>query len=36
MDKMRVINAHPNGDPTSTLSLQVFNHFLKVYKELNN
>ncbi|MGG4491234.1 FMN-dependent NADH-azoreductase [Metabacillus idriensis] len=36
MDKMLVINAHPNGDSTSSFSLQVFKHFLKVYKELKN
>ncbi|TDL74901.1 FMN-dependent NADH-azoreductase [Peribacillus frigoritolerans] len=36
MDKMLIINAHPNVDSTSSFSLQVFNHFLKVYKELKN
>lgn len=33
---MLVINAHPNGDSTSSFSLQVFNHFLQVDKELKN
>jgi FMN-dependent NADH-azoreductase len=31
MDKMLVINAHSNGDSTSSFSLQVYNHFLKLY-----
>ncbi|GIP47928.1 FMN-dependent NADH-azoreductase 1 [Paenibacillus sp. J53TS2] len=36
MDKILVINAHSNGDSTSSFSLQVYNHFLKHYKELKN
>ncbi|WML44742.1 NAD(P)H-dependent oxidoreductase [Neobacillus sp. PS3-40] len=36
MDKMLVINAHSNGDSPSSFSLQVYNHFLKLYKELKN
>lgn len=36
MDKMLVINAHSNGDSTSSFSLQVYNQFLKLYKELKN
>ncbi|MEH7392359.1 FMN-dependent NADH-azoreductase [Bacillus sp. JJ1474] len=34
MNKTLIINAHPNIDDTSSVSLQVFNHFLKAYKEL--
>ncbi|MBO0962626.1 NAD(P)H-dependent oxidoreductase [Neobacillus sp. MM2021_6] len=36
MDKLLVINAHSNGDSTSSFSLQIYNHFLKLYKELKN
>jgi FMN-dependent NADH-azoreductase len=35
MNKMLVINAHPKVDNTSSVSLQVFDHFLKAFKELN-
>ncbi|MGG3449898.1 FMN-dependent NADH-azoreductase [Domibacillus aminovorans] len=34
MNKILIINAHPKIDDTSSVSLQVFNHFLKAYKEL--
>ncbi|MEH7122260.1 NAD(P)H-dependent oxidoreductase [Bacillus sp. JJ1773] len=34
MNKTLIINAHPNIDDTSSVSLQVFNHFLEAYKEL--
>jgi FMN-dependent NADH-azoreductase len=34
MNKTLIINAHPKVDDTSSVSLQVFNHFLKAYKEL--
>ncbi|OAS88574.1 FMN-dependent NADH-azoreductase [Metabacillus litoralis] len=34
MNKTLIINAHPKVDDTSSISLQVFNHFLKAYKEL--
>ncbi|WP_028391149.1 FMN-dependent NADH-azoreductase [Bacillus cihuensis] len=34
MNKTLIINAHPKIDDTSSVSLQVFNHFLKTYKEL--
>jgi FMN-dependent NADH-azoreductase len=34
MKKTLIINAHPKVDDTSSMSLQVFNHFLKAYKEL--
>ncbi|QGQ45759.1 FMN-dependent NADH-azoreductase [Metabacillus sediminilitoris] len=34
MNKTLIINAHPKIDSTSSVSLQVFNHFLKAYKEL--
>lgn len=34
MNKTLIINAHPKVDDTSSISLQVFNYFLKVYKEL--
>jgi FMN-dependent NADH-azoreductase len=34
MNKTLIINAHPKIDDTSSFSLQVFNHFLKAYKEL--
>ncbi|MEH7344733.1 NAD(P)H-dependent oxidoreductase [Bacillus sp. JJ1532] len=34
MNKTLIINAHPKIDDTSSVSLQVFNHFLKAYKEL--
>ncbi|MNW47646.1 FMN-dependent NADH-azoreductase 1 [compost metagenome] len=33
MSKILVINAHPLVDSTSSFSLNVFNHFLKTYKE---
>lgn len=36
MDKILVINAHSNGESPSSFSLQVYNHFLKLYKELKN
>jgi FMN-dependent NADH-azoreductase len=34
MNKTLIINAHPKIDDTSSVSLQVFNHFLKAYKGL--
>ncbi|MGX9134267.1 FMN-dependent NADH-azoreductase [Rummeliibacillus sp. JY-2-4R] len=34
MNKTLIINAHPSIDDTSSVSLQVFNHFLMAYKEL--
>jgi FMN-dependent NADH-azoreductase len=34
MNKTLIINAHPKVDDPSSVSLQVFNHFLKAYKEL--
>ena len=34
MNKTLIINAHPKVDDTSSVSLQVFNHFLKAYIEL--
>ncbi|MEH7095041.1 FMN-dependent NADH-azoreductase [Neobacillus vireti] len=34
MNKTLIINAHPKVDDTSSVSLQVFNHFLKAYKNL--
>jgi FMN-dependent NADH-azoreductase len=34
MNKTLIINAHPKIDDTSSVSLQVFNYFLKAYKEL--
>ncbi|TQR36264.1 FMN-dependent NADH-azoreductase [Brevibacillus brevis] len=34
MNKTLIINAHPKIDDTSSVSVQVFNHFLKAYKEL--
>lgn len=34
MNKTLIINAHPKINDTSSVSLQVFNHFLKAYKEL--
>jgi len=34
MNKTLIINAHPKIDDTSSVSLQVFNHFLKAYREL--
>ncbi|MEH7548475.1 FMN-dependent NADH-azoreductase [Neobacillus vireti] len=34
MNKTLIINAHPKTDDTSSVSLQVFNHFLKAYKGL--
>lgn len=33
MSKLLVINAHPEVDSTSSFSLNVFNYFLKIYKE---
>lgn len=33
MNKTLIINAHPKIDDTSSVSLQVFNHFLNAYKE---
>jgi FMN-dependent NADH-azoreductase len=35
MNKMLVINAHPKVDNPSSVSLQVFDHFLKAFKELS-
>jgi len=34
MNKTLIINAHPKIDDTSSMSIQVFNHFMKTYKEL--
>ncbi|MFJ5760161.1 FMN-dependent NADH-azoreductase [Neobacillus sp. NPDC093182] len=34
MNKTLIINAHPKIDDTSSVSLQVFNHFFKAYKGL--
>jgi FMN-dependent NADH-azoreductase len=34
MNKTLIINAHPKVDDIFSVSLQVFNHFLKAYKEL--
>ncbi len=34
MNKTLIINAHPKIDDNSSVSLQVFNHFLNAYKEL--
>ncbi|WHX98053.1 NAD(P)H-dependent oxidoreductase [Neobacillus sp. DY30] len=34
MNKTLIINAHPKIDDTSSVSLQVFNYFLKAYKGL--
>ncbi len=34
MNKTLIINAHPKVEDTSSYSLQVFNYFLKAYKEL--
>jgi len=34
MNKTLIINAHPKIDDTSSVSVQVFNHFLKAYKQL--
>ncbi|MFJ5761165.1 FMN-dependent NADH-azoreductase [Neobacillus sp. NPDC093182] len=34
MNKTLIINAHPKIDDSSSVSLQVYNHFLKAYKEL--
>jgi FMN-dependent NADH-azoreductase len=34
MNKTLIINAHPKFDDTSSISLQVFNHFLQTYKKL--
>ncbi|MCY9657752.1 NAD(P)H-dependent oxidoreductase [Paenibacillus chondroitinus] len=33
MSKLLIINAHPDFDSTTSASLDVFNYFLKVYKE---
>lgn len=33
MSKLLVINAHPKVDSTSSFSLNVFNYFMKIYKE---
>jgi FMN-dependent NADH-azoreductase len=33
MSKLLVINAHPEVDSTSSFSLNVFDYFLKIYKE---
>ncbi|WP_232697542.1 FMN-dependent NADH-azoreductase [Brevibacillus daliensis] len=33
MSKLLVINAHPEVDSTSSASLNVFNYFMKIYKE---
>ncbi|UNK21055.1 NAD(P)H-dependent oxidoreductase [Paenibacillus sp. N3/727] len=33
MSKLLIINAHPNFDSKTSASLDVFNYFLKVYKE---
>ncbi|AJS58532.1 FMN-dependent NADH-azoreductase [Paenibacillus sp. IHBB 10380] len=33
MSKLLVINAHPEVDSTSSVSLNVFNYFMKIYKE---
>lgn len=35
MNKTLIINAHPNIDSKTSYSLNVLNHFLKVYKEQN-
>ncbi|MFD9626416.1 FMN-dependent NADH-azoreductase [Peribacillus muralis] len=35
MSKLLIINAHPRVDSDSSFSLNVFNHFLKRYKELH-
>lgn len=34
MSKTLIINAHPKIDDMSSVSIQVFNYFLKTYKEL--
>lgn len=34
MSKLLIINAHPEVESTSSVSLNVLNHFKKVYKEL--
>lgn len=34
MNKTLIINAHPKIDDTSSVSLQIFNYFLKAYKGL--
>ncbi|EOO17862.1 MULTISPECIES: FMN-dependent NADH-azoreductase [Bacillus cereus group] len=34
MTKTLIINAHPKIDDTSSVSIQVFNHFLESYKEV--
>jgi FMN-dependent NADH-azoreductase len=36
MNKTLIINAHPKIDDSSSVSLQVFNHFLKAYKGLSH
>lgn len=35
MEKLLVINAHPKVDATSSVSLQVLQHFLDTYRKLN-
>ncbi|MED3963396.1 FMN-dependent NADH-azoreductase [Niallia taxi] len=36
MNKLLIINAHPEVESTSSVSLNVLNHFKKVYKELHS
>ncbi|GAA0391385.1 FMN-dependent NADH-azoreductase [Paenibacillus motobuensis] len=36
MSKLLIINAHPDFDSNTSASLNVFNYFLKVYKENNS
>lgn len=33
MSKLLIVNAHPKVDDTSSFSLDVFHHFVKMYKE---
>ncbi|WNC12224.1 NAD(P)H-dependent oxidoreductase [Brevibacillus brevis] len=35
MEKLLVINAHPNVDSDTSVSLQVLHHFLETYKKMN-
>lgn len=35
MEKLLVINAHPNVDSDTSVSLQVLRHFLETYKKMN-
>lgn len=35
MEKLLVINAHPKVEDTSSVSLQVLQHFLETYRKLN-